>query len=80
MVLLELPIVAKWAIVVIIYVFTLVLLLVMMGTFSQHLKLPQKLSPRELNILVIGTAMAAYLLIVFYFLNDWAREMIFGYY
>lgn len=71
---------AKWAIVVIIYVFTLVLLLVMMGTFSQHLKLPQKLSTGQLNLLVIGTALAAYLLIIFYFLNDWAREMLYGYY
>lgn len=80
MVLLELPVAAKWAIVVIIYIFTLALILVMMGTFSQHLKLPQKLPPRQLNVLIIGTSVALYLVVVFYVLNDWAHEMIYGYY
>lgn len=80
MVLLELPIAAKWAIVVLIYIFTLALILVMMGTFSQRLKLQRKLPPTQLNILILGISAALYLMVVFYVLNDWAKEMIYGYY
>ncbi len=79
MVLIDLPLAAKWAIVIFFYVFTLLLLLLVVGTFSQHLKLPEKLPARQLNILIIGTAVAIYLLVVFYVLNDWADEMLVSY-
>ncbi len=76
LILLELPVVVSWILVVFLYIFTLALSLLVVGVAAQHLRLPEKMPPRQVNLLIFGLAITIYTCIVFLLLNEWAVIML----
>jgi uncharacterized membrane protein len=75
MVLLEMSPLARWILVVFLFIFTYLLAIMVVGTIAQRLNIDRRAtSKRQVALIVIIMATTIYLAVVFLFLYDFAIE------
>lgn len=68
----EIAEIGRWALVIFMYVFCLIVSLVVVGTGAQHARLDKYMSDTLQNIITIGVALALYTALLLLVLNNWA--------
>jgi uncharacterized BrkB/YihY/UPF0761 family membrane protein len=75
MVILEMSPLARWVLVIFLFIFTYLLAIMVVGTIAQRLNIDRKASSKkQVGIIVIVIATTIYLAVVFLFLYDFALD------
>lgn len=69
-------IIGRWALVIFFYIFTFLLCLIIVAYSAQYLKIAQRVSHRQMGLMVFALTLAIYLVFISYILNDWAVGML----